>query len=131
MQKVNRLIIFLFLCFQVINCNPLRKDIPFLPRQAEFAKNVSKLIHYINVAGYDVTFGETFRTKEQAEIYAAKGIGIRDSNHCYRLAVDLNLFKDGKYLTKEKYYRFAGAYWQTLNKHNDWFSSDSCHFEAD
>jgi len=117
--------------YTITTANPLRKDIPFVPRQAEFAKNVAKLIHYLNVAGYDVTLGETFRTKEQAEIYAEKGIGIRDSNHCYRLAIDLNLFKDGKYLTKEKYYKFAGAYWQTLSKNNEWFETDSNHFEAD
>ena len=114
---------------------PLRKDIPFVPRQCEFARNTAKLIHFINVAGYEVTLGETIRSKEEAEANAKKGIGIRDSNHLYRLAIDLNLFKDGKYLTKEKYYAFAGAYWKTLNKFNewggDWKLGDFSHFEMD
>lgn len=116
--------------------NPLRKNIPFVPRQQTFAVNVAKLILFINANGYQVTLGETIRTKEEAEAYAKKGIGIRDSNHIYRLAIDLNLFKDGKYLTHEKDYKFAGVYWESLNKHNEWGGrwkklNDPCHFELD
>jgi hypothetical protein len=117
--------------YTTTSAGPLRKDVPFVPRQCEFARNVSRLIHFINVAGYEVTLGETIRSKEEAEANYKKGIGIRDSNHLYRLAIDLNMFKDGKYLTKEKYYAFAGAYWKTLNKFNDWFEKDSGHFEMD
>jgi hypothetical protein len=120
---------------------PLRKNIPFVPRQETFAVNVAKLIMFISANGYQVTLGETIRTQAQADIYAKKGIGIRDSNHCYRLAIDLNLFKDGKYLTQEKDYKFAGVYWQSLNKFNEWggrfkdvhghLIGDFGHFEAD
>lgn len=128
--KYGKLIIPLLL-FINMQAAPLRKNIPFVPRQETFAVNVAKLILFINANGYQVTLGETIRSRAEAEAYAKKGIGIRDSNHIYRLAIDLNLFKDGKYLTHEKDYKFAGVYWQSLNKHNEWHRSDSNHFEMD
>jgi hypothetical protein len=128
-----RFVIKFILLLLVISCYaaPLRKNIPFVPRQETFAVNVAKLILFINANGYQVTLGETIRSKAEAEVYAKKGIGIRDSNHIYRLAIDLNLFKDGKYLKTSKDYKFAGVYWQSLNKHNEHHCSDSNHFEMD
>jgi hypothetical protein len=126
-----RKLAFTLLLFINLAAAPLRKNIPFVPRQEVFAVNVAKLILFINANGYQVTLGETIRSRAEAEAYAKKGIGIRDSNHMYRLAIDLNLFKDGKYLTQEKDYKFAGIYWQSLNKHNEWHRSDASHFEAD
>ena len=114
----------------------LRKDIPFLGRQEQFTINVAHLIEYIYSQGYSCTFGETFRTKAQALLDAHAGIGIRDSNHCYRLAIDLNLFdKNGKYLTTVKDYLIFGEYWEKLNPFNEWGgrwrNGDCDHFEAD
>lgn len=114
---------------------PLRKDIPFLPRQEAFARNVAKLINFINANGYQCTIGETFRTKEQAALDAKLGIGIKDSNHMYRLAIDLNIFKAGKYLNKTEEYKFAGVFWESLNRANEWGGrwkrADANHFEMD
>ena len=108
--------------------------------QARFAHDVSKLINYIFDQGYFVTLGEAFRTKEQAEIYAKEGKGIKDSLHCERLAIDLNLFTpDGKYLTTNNDYAFLGQFWESLDKKNRWGGKfrkangdpfyDSNHFE--
>ena len=115
---------------------PLRKNIPFVDRQQTFTTNVAKLILYINSKGYACTFGETLRTKEMAQIYARTGKGIVDSNHLYKLAVDLNLFKNGVYLSDAKEYKQFGEYWEQLNQFNEWGGRwkhlvDSCHFEMD
>ena len=121
---------------------PLRKDIPFLPRQYVFAVNVAKLIMFINSKGYQCTIGNTFRSREEALLMKKEGKGIADSNHCYRMAIDLNLFKDKTYLTQVKDYKFAGEYWESLDKSNEWGGrwtksaqgkvfSDPGHFEAD
>ena len=115
---------------------PLRKNIPFVDRQQTFTTNVAKLILYINSKGYACTFGETLRTKEMAQIYARTGKGIVDSNHIYKLAVDLNLFKNGVYLSDAKEYKQFGEYWEQLNQFNEWGGRwkhlvDSCHFEMD
>lgn len=81
------------------------------------------------------------RTKAQALLNAHAGIGIVDSNHLYKLAVDLNLFKNGVYITDVKEYKQFADYWLTLNKNNEagyYFKDkngkqmfDSGHFEAD
>ena len=93
-------------------------------QQFLFAQDVAKLIQYVAKLGYWVTFGEAYRTKEQAQLDADKGIGIVKSLHCERLAVDLNLYKDGVYLFKSKDYYFLGKYWESLDKQNKsgcWF----------
>ena len=121
--------------YTITTAIPLRKTIPFVERQQTFALNVAKLILYINVKGYRCTFGETLRTKEMAQIYARTGRGVLDSNHLYKLAVDLNLFKNGVYLTDAKEYKQFADYWLTLNPFNEagyyWKSVDSQHFEMD
>lgn len=86
-----------------------------LQKQQTFAQNVAKLIEWTYSQGYKLTFAEAFRTPEQAEWNAQKGVGIRDSLHCYRLAVDLNLFKDGKWLTETHDFKPLGAFWETLS----------------
>ena len=102
--------------------------------QQWFAKDVSLLIKEIFLQGYGCTFGDAYRSAEQAEINAKKGIGIKDSLHCKRLAIDLNLFdKDGKYLTQADDYRTFGLYWKSLGLKNrwggDWKNGDANHFE--
>ena len=89
-------------------------------KQQIFAVNSAKLILYINEQGYSCTFGEAFRTPEQAEWNAARGIGIKDSQHCKRLALDLNLFKDGVYCADGESWQQFGAHWKTLNTLNRW-----------
>ena len=100
-------------------------------KQAIFAVNVAKLILHINDSGYTCTFGEAFRTTEQAEWNAKRGIGIRDSLHCIRLAIDLNLFKDGVYCFGSSSHKQFGEYWETLNSLNRWGGrfSDGNHYE--
>jgi len=103
-------------------------------KQAIFAKNVAKLILYIFDENYYCTFGEATRSKEQAELNAKKGIGILDSQHRKRLAVDFNLFSpEGIYLTDSKDYLKFGKYWKSLSLQNRWggdfAKGDGNHFE--
>lgn len=103
-------------------------------KQSIFVKNIASLIDYVYANGFELTFGDAYRSPEQAALYAKQGKGIADSLHCKRLAIDLNLFKDGKYLTdKESYVQF-GAYWKSLHPANRWGGDfkklvDSVHFE--
>lgn len=65
--------------------------------------------------GYQVTLGEAYRTEEQSKIYADSGVGISNSLHRIRLAIDLNLFKNGKYLTDSKDYEPLGEWWESMS----------------
>src|ERR1017187_4152680 len=90
-------------------------------KQSIFSQNVAKLIQYAASIRFDVTLGESWRSAEQAAIYAKEGKGIIDSLHCKRLAIDLNLFdENGIYLTNEAPYKMLGDYWVALHPLNRW-----------
>jgi hypothetical protein len=98
--------------------------------QETFASNVAKLIQFIFAQGYTCTLGEAYRTQEQANWYAEKGTGSKNSLHCKRLAIDLNIFKDGVLLSKSDDYEFAGEYWYSIHNDNRWGGAggDGNHF---
>lgn len=103
-------------------------------QQFEFTGNVAKLIQYIFDQGYSCTFGEAYRTQEQADIYAKSGKGIKDSLHCQRMAIDLNLFDmNGRYCSEVAPYEKFGVYWESLHPLNrngrNWKLGDANHFE--
>lgn len=82
--------------------------------QEEFAQSAAKLIQKAAEFGYGVTLGETWRTPQQAQWDADHHIGIAHSLHMDRLAIDLNLFKDGVFLTTPDAYVQLGSWWKTL-----------------
>jgi len=85
-----------------------------LAKQQKFTVMVASLIKFLTEKGYGITFGEAWRPPEQAALNAAKGIGIKNSLHGDRLAIDLNLFLDGVFLQNPKGYELAGQYWETI-----------------
>lgn len=91
---------------------PTTSPIKLVEKQQLFAKLVARLIDKAVDLGFDVTFGETWRPPEWAEIMAQRGKGIRRSLHVDRLAVDLNLFRDGTYLVSTDAHRPLGEWWE-------------------
>jgi hypothetical protein len=82
--------------------------------QRKFTRMVADLIVWAYENGYELTFGEAYRTPEQAALNARKGTGIAKSLHTERLAVDFNLFKEGKYLTSTEAHRPLGEFWESI-----------------
>lgn len=89
-------------------------------KQRIFTRNVGRLIEWAYANGYELTFGETYRTPEQAAANAVAGIGIANTLHSVRLAIDLNLFKDAQYLSSSEAHRPLGEYWKSLHPLNRW-----------
>lgn len=83
-------------------------------KQQLFTQLVAQLIAWAGEHGYRLTFGEAYRTPEQAKLNAKNGSGIANSLHSQRLAVDLNLFVNGVYQTKTEDYLPLGEYWEAL-----------------
>lgn len=73
-------------------------------KQSKFARMVALLILYAYELGYEVTFGDAY----------AKTGHSANSFHYKRLAIDLNLFKGWKYLTKTEDHRPLGEFWKGL-----------------
>lgn len=90
-------------------------------KQRIFTRMVAELIAWAYAHGYELSFGEAFRTPEQAAWNVAHGSGITNSLHTKRLAIDLNLFKDSApdvdddvYQKDSEAYRPLGEYWESL-----------------
>lgn len=83
-------------------------------KQRLFTKMLGDLIRFAYEHGYELTVGEAYRTPEQAALNAAKGTGIAKSLHTDRLAIDLNLFKDGKYLPDSADHEPLGVFWESI-----------------
>ena len=73
-------------------------------KQSRFVRLIALLICEADRLGYELTFGDA---------YARKG-HMQGSLHYKRLAFDLNLFKNGKYLTTSKDHKPLGLYWESL-----------------
>lgn len=81
-------------------------------KQSVFVRLIAELIEYAYGHGYELTFGEVWRTPEQALWNAQHGTGIKNSLHTQRLAVDFNLFKDGVLLALTEDHKPLGEWWE-------------------
>jgi len=71
---------------------------------------VAMLIEYAYLKGYELSFGDA---------HATDGHKV-GSLHYSRLAIDLNLFKDGKYLRSTNAHLFLGEFWKGLDNQCTW-----------
>lgn len=89
-------------------------------QQSLFVKLVCRLIDFAYNNGMELTFGECWRTPEQAKLNADKGSGISSSLHTERLAIDLNLFVGGVFIDSSEGHRRLGEYWKSLHPRCRW-----------
>lgn len=73
-------------------------------KQSIFARMVADLILWAYDQGYEITFGDAY----------AKTGHKTGSLHYNRLAIDLNLFKDGQYLQTTEAHQPLGDYWESI-----------------
>ncbi len=83
-------------------------------KQMRFARMVPRLIDKVHEMGFECTIGDVFRdTRVHGEIGVKMGYGHRKSAHKYKLAIDLNLYKDGVYLDKTSDHLALGLWWES------------------
>lgn len=101
-------------------------------KQSLFAKLAGLLIKEIYARGYEVTLDWAYRPPEIAAYYADLGIGIRNSLHTKKLAVDLNLFKDGVWLRNSEDHKPFGDWWEAQHPLCRWGGRwhDGNHYEV-
>lgn len=101
-------------------------------RQSLFTFLVARLIIFANENQYELTFSEAYRSPSEAARLAREGKGIKNSLHIKRLAIDLNLFKDGKYLSSTESHRVLGEWWERQHPLCRWGGrwNDGNHYEV-
>lgn len=110
--------------------------------QSAFAADTVKLFKFILDNGFEFTYGEALRTEYQQAEYLRTGFSrVPLSQHQKKLAIDLNIFKDGVLCNTDQI-RIIGKFWESLGTLNRWGGSwrglvesgkstfvDSPHFE--
>jgi hypothetical protein len=86
-----------------------------IERQKLFMRLLPRLLDYCHAAGYEVTGSELWRTPEMAAWYARRGLGIENSLHCDRLAIDLNFFRNGRWIKDGSQLEDVGRFWESLH----------------
>lgn len=86
-----------------------------LDNQIEFTRHIPALLNKAYELGYQVTLGDAYRDPRLHGAYGAKaGYGAARSFHKLRLAIDLNLYKNGVYCTKTEDHRKLGEWWESV-----------------
>ena len=75
-------------------------------KQSKFALMASRLIMKAFEMGYEVTLGDAYRD-ERCDY------GHPRSLHRKRLAIDLNLFRDGKFVRTTEGHKELGEWWES------------------
>jgi len=90
-------------------------------KQRKFPLLLMSLVHYIYSQGYEITWGDGFRDPRVFGNIGDKiGYGHKNSCHKLKLAQDLNLFKDGKWLKETEDHKQFGEYWESLDPDCTW-----------
>lgn len=90
-------------------------------KQTLLMRLLPRLLDRAHELGYQVTGGDLYR---DPRVFGAagdkQGYGASYSLHKERLAVDLNLFRDGRYLTTSEQHRPLGEFWEALHPLTCW-----------
>ena len=83
-------------------------------KQRRFAHLLPRLIDKAHELGFEVTLGDAYRDPRVfGPIGIRQGYGHPKSAHKQRLAIDLNLFKDGVYLATTEAHTPLGEWWES------------------
>jgi len=90
-------------------------------KQSRFAHSVGLLILQAEKLGFEVTLGDAYRDPRLHGAVGVKlGYGHPKSAHKQRLAIDLNLYRDGKYLEDTEDHKPLGEWWEAIGTDHRW-----------
>jgi hypothetical protein len=83
-------------------------------KQELFMRLLPRLIDKAHELGYEIRGGDLFRDpRVHGAVGEKKGYGHSKSCHKLKLAIDLNLFKDGKFLSSTEDHKVLGEWWES------------------
>lgn len=105
--------------------------------QSLLVRSLADLIHYAYSRGYELTLGEAYvqtPRKSREGKFVEDGMHMPSSLHYTRLAIDLNAFAGGVYVTRsdDMVWIDLGSYWKALNPELTWGGDwgDANHFSV-
>ena len=76
---------------------------------------IAQLVIFAYSKGYELSFGDAYLDPRVfGDVGVKEGYGRASSLHKMRLAVDFNLFKDGKFLQATDDHKDLGEFWESL-----------------
>jgi hypothetical protein len=116
---------------------PEEKERSLRSLQSLFMRCLGELIRYAYSRGYELTAGEAFvqsPRRSRSGQWVEDGVHMECSLHYTRLAMDLNLFIDGNYITNGEHIAWVdlGNYWEALDPLCSWGGRfrDANHFSV-
>lgn len=90
-------------------------------KQRRFARAIPRLIDMVHTLGLECTIGDVFRDPRAFGHYGAKrAYSSAHSNHKLKLAIDINLFRNGRYLSSTSSHRELGLWWMAQGEDHEW-----------
>jgi hypothetical protein len=86
-------------------------------KQRRLVRMVGQLIAWAYANGYELTFGDAYRDPRLHGPVGKRAHGsysAASSLHKQRLAIDLNLFRDGEYLSRTEDHQPLGEFWESI-----------------
>lgn len=84
-------------------------------KQRKFTLMVAELIQFAYSRGYELSFGDAYRDPRAfGPVGTQRYYSSANSLHKERLAIDLNLFKNGRFLTSTEDHRELGEFWESI-----------------
>ena len=91
------------------------KSLTLGQKQRRFTRMAADLIIFAYDNGYELTLGDAYRDpRVHGHVGEKKSYSSANSVHKDRLAIDLNLFKNGRFLTATEDHKMMGEYWESL-----------------
>ena len=115
-----RLLLAVVLLLVLTSVLPLQASELF-DRQVRFTQILGRLLLYAETKGYQVTVGDAHATNGH----------IESSRHYCRLAIDLNLFRDGRYLDTTESHSELGKFWEAIGGTWGGKWGDGNHYQLD
>ncbi len=90
-------------------------------KQRLFMRFLPRLIDKAHELGFEVTEGDAFRDpRVHGAVGIKMGYGHPSSAHKVKLAIDLNLFKDGVFLETTEAHQPLGEWWEKQHELARW-----------
>lgn len=92
-----------------------------LEKQQTLAMMLAKLLVEMKSKGFDPVISDAYRNPMVfGPIGTRIGYGHPKSAHKRKLAIDIDLFKDGQYLISTEHHRQFGEFWKSLDPDARW-----------